>query len=147
MVISKYKIPFLKDRVYTAKPRAYNFDLMKSEAQKLVGSHDFYSFSTLRSFNGFPQDTNREMKQIEITEHDLQDELTYQQPLKEIRFKFVAPRFLYHQIRITVGHLLRIALGVIEPNTEHLLKIKCDQTRKYLVPPEGLYLKEVKDGY
>lgn len=148
IVFSKYSIPFLKDRVYIKHPKNYNIELMREAAKKFVGTHDFYSFSTLKYHSGYLQETIREMTSIEITEHNIENEFSYPNPLVELRFKIVAPRFLYHQIRIIVAFLLKVGFGEIDPKTtDTILKTKCNETRKCLVPPEGLYLTEVKDGY
>jgi tRNA pseudouridine38-40 synthase len=73
-------------------------DAMNQIAQSIVGEHDFTSFAS--SLGSKPKVTRRHVYQATVERED-----------EVVVFKMVANSFLPHQVRNTIGTLIRIGLG------------------------------------
>jgi len=85
-----------KNRVWWV-PQKLDVEKMKSEAQKLIGKHDFTSFRSVQCQSKSPIKTL--------------DECIITQSGEEIIFEFSARSFLHHQVRNMVGTLVEIGMG------------------------------------
>lgn len=111
-------------------PEKLNIDAMKKASEKLIGTHDFLPFSSLKKTN---KSTVRTIKEISIEKKGSQ-----------LVFSFVGDGFLHNMIRIIVGTLLEIGLG--KENTsyiDHIFKEGRRAAAGDTVPAQGLFLMEV----
>jgi len=108
---------------------------MRDAAARLLGRHDFASFCAKPG----GADTERTLAHVALA------------PLGEdgrtgVRFVFRAESFLHHQIRLTVGQLVRVGLGRAEPAViDRLLARPRIGAAGPKAPPQGLTLMRV--GY
>ena len=97
VVLNRSSMPVLdKNRVWWV-PRKLNITAMKRAAEKLIGKHDFTSFSAAECQAKSPIKT---LDSCTITKHG-----------DEIIFEFSARSFLHHQVHNMVGTLVEIGLG------------------------------------
>ncbi|MDR0614398.1 MAG: tRNA pseudouridine(38-40) synthase TruA [Lactobacillales bacterium] len=104
---------------------------IKEALKFLEGTHDFTGFTANSSA---VQDKIRTIYEASVQQID-----------DELIFTFCGNGFLYKQIRIMVGTLLKIGNNRIEPT--QILKILNEKKRSLPGPtasPEGLFLKEIK---
>ncbi|MDR0691057.1 MAG: tRNA pseudouridine(38-40) synthase TruA [Streptococcaceae bacterium] len=104
---------------------------IKEALKFLEGTHDFTGFTASGSA---VQNKVRTIYQAEVQQID-----------DELLFTFCGNGFLYKQIRIMVGALLKIGNHRMEPI--QILKILNEKNRSLTGPtayPEGLFLKEIK---
>lgn len=104
--------------------------LMEEAANKLVGTHDFIGFSSIKKTN---KSTIRTIEKITILQEG-----------SMLKFNFVGDGFLYNMIRILMGTLLEI--GVKErdiSSIDQVLKTKDRSIAGKTLPPQGLFLEEV----
>jgi len=108
-----------------------NIDLMNQAAQALVGKHDFTSFVT--SLEPNIKNTVREVYQVEFKrDGDL------------ITFSMVADSFLPHQVRNTVGALLKVGTGKMTADEfKKVLEVKKPGFAGPTMPACGLCLMRV----
>lgn len=128
--ITKSRNPFKR---YYSIYFPYKLELKRIEEaiQYLEGTHDF---------TGFTASGSNVMKKIR-TIYEAKVQL-YED---ELLFTFRGNGFLYKQIRIMVGTLLKIGNSRLEPT--QIIKILEEKERSLTGPtahPEGLFLKEVK---
>ena len=99
-------------------------------ADVLVGTHDFKSFTSLKSDN---KSTVRTINYIDITK------------VKEtIKIEVNGDGFLINMVRIIVGTLINVGRGKTDSNSIVDIINKKDRTLAGdCVPPHGLLLKEV----
>ncbi len=112
----------------------HNLDIekMKKGSDFLVGTHDFRSFSSVKTE---VQDFVRTINYIKI----------YQLKDNEIIFEISGNGFLYNMVRIIVGTLIDIGDNKISPEDIKIILDAKDRTKAgKTVAPEGLYLKEVR---
>lgn len=112
-------------------PEELDLDSIKEATKFLVGTHDFKAFSTASKGK---KSTVRTIHSIKIEKKG---------PLLEI--KFHGEGFLYNMVRIMVGTLLAVGLG--ELKAEDIPSIREKGIRQFSgekVPPQGLFLKEVR---
>lgn len=104
---------------------------MRRAASYLLGEHDFKVF---QAAGGHVKTTVRKITSFAIREEG-----------DEISFEVTGNGFLYNMVRIMVGTLYYVGIGKIraEEIPEILSSGKRDRAGKTM-PPEGLYLKEVK---
>ena len=104
---------------------------MREAASYLLGEHDFKVF---QAAGGHVKSTVRTITSFEIREEG-----------DEIFFEVTGNGFLYNMVRIMVGTLYYVGIGKISPSEipEILSSGKRDRAGKTM-PPEGLYLKQVK---
>lgn len=104
---------------------------MRRAAEYLVGEHDFKSFCSNKRMK---KSTVRCLDSIEITKQGT-----------EITFRYRGNGFLYHMVRILTGTLLEVGLGKREPEEiPAILAAKDRAAAGFTVPPEGLFLEEVR---
>ncbi len=80
-----------------------NFELMRSESQDFIGTHDFKSFQSLHSSNRGEKDTFRTISELTLKKTD-----------NTIVIEIQANGFLYKMVRNIVGLLVDIGLGRVE---------------------------------
>ena len=104
---------------------------MRRAAGHILGEHDFKCF---QAAGGHVKTTVRTISAFEITERG-----------EEIFFEVTGNGFLYNMVRIMVGTLYYVGIGKLraEDIPEILLSGRRDRAGKTM-PPEGLYLKEVR---
>ncbi len=110
---------------------ALDADRMHRAAQALVGTHDFTSFASIHSQT---DSFVRTIYQISVT-RDEQDVIT---------IHVEGDGFLYNQIRIIAGSLIKVGAG-LEPETMigDALEAKDRQCSGPTAPPEGLILLRI----
>ena len=130
-----YKITRLKDPLMTGF--AYHFfkevDLktMNKGAALLVGMHDFQCFSKVKT------DVNHSLCEIKKAQ--------WAESGHQLVFHIVANRFLRGMVRAIVGSLLDVGTGKTSLSDFRQLIDSKDRKRAGMnVPPEGLYLVDVK---
>lgn len=106
-------------------------ELMKKAAKKLLGEHDFKAFCAAKADT---ETSVRTLYRAEVIENG-----------NRIDFVFTGSGFLYNMVRIMVGTLIFIGLGIIEEDCIE----KAFQTldRKVLgktVKPHGLFMESVE---
>ncbi|MDR0920771.1 MAG: tRNA pseudouridine(38-40) synthase TruA [Lactobacillales bacterium] len=129
--IGKPRNPFKRNyATYFAYP--LDIERMQEAMSFLVGTHDFTGFTATGSS---VEDKVRTIYEASIRQEEKEQELI---------FTFRGNGFLYKQIRIMVGTLLKVGNGKFE--VERMTEILESQNRNLAGPtahPEGLYLKEV----
>ena len=128
--ITQVKNPFLTGYAYYFF-KEVDVELMNRAALGLVGKHDFQSFSKVKT------DVNNFSCDIKIARWNQKSGL--------LVFDITANRFLRGMVRAIVGTLLEVGtkkISVEEFNT--IIESKDRKKAGMNVPPEGLYLKEVK---
>ena len=108
-----------------------DIEAMNQAAQKLIGEHDFASFANL---NGTEfKSTVRRVSKAEIERDG-----------EMVIFHMVANAFLPHQVRNTVGALIRVGLGKMSTSEFHnILESKKPALAGPTAPACGLYLNRV----
>lgn len=108
-----------------------DIEAMNRAAQTLIGEHDFASFTSL---NGTKiKSTVRRVSKAEIERDG-----------EMVIFHMAANSFLPHQVRNTVGALIRVGLGKMSVSQFHgLLKAKKPALAGPTAPAGGLYLNRV----
>jgi len=113
-------------------PYVLNIEAMQEACSYLEGKHDFTSFSSAKTT-------------IKGSRIRTLSQVTCEKRGSEIEFIFKSNGFLYHMVRIIVGCLLDIGQGRRMPtDIPKLLEKKDRQLLGETVPPQGLYLWEVK---
>ena len=104
---------------------------MRRAAAYLLGEHDFKVF---QAAGGHVKTTVRTITSFEIREEG-----------EEISFEVTGNGFLYNMVRIMVGTLYYVGIGKIDAEEipDILREGKRDRAGKTM-PPEGLYLKQVR---
>lgn len=107
-----------------------DFELMDEACRKLIGTHDFIGFSSLKKTK---KSTTRTINELSIQkEEDL------------IHFTFIGDGFLHKMVRILVGTLLEIGSGTLKLETiDEVFKSKIRSEAGMTVPAQGLFLDEV----
>lgn len=111
-------------------PGELDFEKMNEACNKIVGTHDFIGFSSLKKSK---KSTVRTIDQIKIhKEGDL------------LHFTFTGEGFLYKMIRIIMGTLLEIGSGMADPSSiDAVFKNGIRSDAGMTVPSQGLFLDEV----
>jgi len=106
-------------------------DQMKKASQVLLGSHDFQSFTSMKSKK---KSTVRRV-----------DSITMTQPSPgELQVDFVGNGFLRQQVRIMMGLLIQVGIGEIPvSHVEKILNEKSRNHTRMIAPAKGLCLEEV----
>ena len=125
----KIRNPFLEKYAFHYR-YPIDVELLNSEAQAFVGTHDFSGFCSVKSD---VEDTVRTVKSISVYR---EDEMVY--------IKVEADGFLYNMVRIMVGTLLFINEGKIK-NGELSAVIESKNRNKAgkTAQPQGLYLNKI----
>jgi tRNA pseudouridine38-40 synthase len=128
--IHQEKTPFRQGMSYYFS-RELNILLMNQAAEKLLGTKDFESFSKVKT------EVNNFICTITEARWKFENE--------SLIFHVSANRFLRGMVRALVGTLLEVGLGKI--NVEDFAEILVQKDRTAAgrsVPPQGLFLSEVK---
>lgn len=108
-----------------------NLDLMKQCGDVLVGTHDFQSFTTLKSKT---KSTVRTINYIKISEID-----------NIIEIEINGNGFLWNMVRIILGTLIEAGKGEIKPkDIENILNAKKRSEAGAMAPAKALFLKDVE---
>lgn len=108
-----------------------NLDYMRDCAGVLVGSHDFQSFTTLKSKT---KSTVRTINFINIAEND-----------GIIEIEINGNGFLWNMVRIILGTLIEAGKGNLKPqDVEKILEIRKRAEAGPMVPAKALFLKDVE---
>lgn len=108
-----------------------NLSDMKQASEVLIGTHDFQSFTNLKSKD---KSTIRTINSINIVEKE---------GLLEIEVN--GNGFLWNMVRIIVGTLIEVGNGHLKPNdVEKILNEKKRWEAGPLAQPKGLFLRDVQ---
>lgn len=111
-------------------PEELNLDLVNQACEKLIGTHDFIGFSSLKKTK---KSTVRTIKELSITQEG-----------SLLHFTFVGDGFLYKMVRIIMGTLLEIGTGKMElASIDEIFENKTRSEAGMTVPSHGLFLDEV----
>lgn len=134
-----------------------NIKNMKLAAKLLKGKHDFSSFRAFQKSNKNIK-TIRNIKELKIQKIPFEKSkldfpklnITKEEVENlgnEIRITIRSKSFMYHQVRIMVGYLVKVGRGIYKPEmTSQILKLKDRKYTSFLAPSHGLYLYKVNDG-
>ncbi|QQP70166.1 tRNA pseudouridine(38-40) synthase TruA [Carnobacterium sp. CS13] len=124
-------VPSAFERNYSYHyPEQLDVDRMNEACSKLIGTHDFIGFSSLKKTK---KSTVRTIDEISIhREGDL------------LHFTFVGEGFLYKMVRIIMGTLLEIGAGTKSPECiDAIFESGVRSDAGMTVPSQGLFLDEV----
>lgn len=108
-----------------------NLDLMRKCAEVFIGTHDFQSFTTLKSKT---KSTSRTINYIKIEEQD-----------NLILIEINGNGFLWNMVRIILGTLIEAGKGKLTPkDVENILNMKKRSEAGPMVPAKALFLKDVE---
>ena len=124
----------LREGLFAFVHKRPDVDKMRNAAEYILGEHDFKVF---QAAGGHVKTTVRTITALEIKENG-----------EEITFEVTGNGFLYNMVRIMVGTLYYVGIGKIDAEEipDIILSGKRDRAGKTM-PPEGLYLKEVKYAF
>lgn len=111
-------------------PGNLDVDAMKKAAGLLIGTHDYQSFTSTKRGK---KSTVRTVTSIDIACKG-----------EELVFTFKGDGFLYHMVRIMMGTLIEIGLGIRKAEEiPQILEAKDRSKAGHLIPANGLALLEV----
>ena len=116
-------------RYVTLLPEKLDLAAMKQAAALLEGEHDFRAFCAAKGKN---KSTIRQVYRIEI-----------QRQGEELHFTFTGNGFLYNMVRIMVGTLVEVGLGLRTPESVNVLFEASRAEAGRLMSAQGLCLMEV----
>lgn len=126
---NRFKDVFLRKYSWHIKSKL-DLEAMKEASEYLIGTHDFKSFTSLKSKN---KSTLRTINSIDINEKN-----------NIINLKINGNGFLLNMARIIVGTLVAVGLGEIEPNyIVDILEAKERAKASEKAPAHGLCLLEL----
>lgn len=115
----------------TAFPRKLDEEKMRQASEYLLGTHDFLAFCSNKHFK---KSSVRTLRRLELIREG-----------EELRFELTADGFLYNMVRIIVGTLLEVGLGLRAPESmAEILQSRKRSQAGETAPPEGLCLLEVR---
>ena len=122
--------PVFRRKYVHQVPGELDMEAMKQAAALLCGTHDYQSFtSTKRS----KKSTVRTVKSIDMERRG-----------EELVFTFKGDGFLYHMVRIMMGTLIEVGLGIRKAEEiPAVLEAKDRSKAGHLIPGNGLALMEV----
>ena len=126
-----HQIPSAFQRKYSYHfPEKLDLHSMEAAANKLLGTHDFIGFSSVKKAK---KSTVRTVEEITIVQNN-----------HMLEFSFIGDGFLHNMIRILMGTLLEI--GTKEKDISCIDEIFTSKTRAMAgktAPAQGLFLEEV----
>jgi len=126
---SSRKDPFLSRYVWAIE-KPLDTKIMNEFCANLVGTHDFYAFS---SSGRSVTDTVRTVTECKVEKKD-----------DIVELRITANGFLYNMVRIIVGTAVDVSNGRIDPNiTKEIFKTKDRSKAGITAPPQGLILEKV----
>ena len=124
------KKPVFKRNYTHQVPERLDLDAIKKACDYLTGTHDFQSFTSTKRGK---KSTVRTIDSIEL-----------EQVGEELIFHFKGDGFLYHMVRILMGTLVEIGLGIRKAEDIPNVLEACDRSEAgHLIPAKGLTLVEV----
>lgn len=127
---SEIELPTKRFYSYHVRKRL-NLEEMKKAASLIEGRHDFTSFCSAK--------TDKEDKVREVYEVSIREEG------EDIVISVRGNGFLYNMVRIIAGTLVKVGEGKLVPSEIPVILEKKDRTLAgKTLPPEGLFLKEIK---
>lgn len=127
--LHQVKDPFIVD-FSLFHPAQLDFEAMNVAAQFLIGKQDFTSLSKLHT------DVKTNICRVSVAKWVKTGNQAY--------FEITADRFLRNMVRATVGTLLEVGTGKIQPNeVEKILSKKDRQAAKMSAPGQALFLWEI----
>jgi len=112
-------------------PTPLDFDLMNKAAEALLGTQDFTSLSKLHTDVKTNICTVTKAEWVRVNAN-------------EVYFEITADRFLRNMVRATVGTLLDVGMGKMNPESLRIiLDAKDRQAASVSVPAHGLYLWQI----
>lgn len=128
--IHRKKQPFLVNQSWYFT-QELDLGAMNKAANNMVGKKNFTSFSKLHT-------------DVKTNICDVRSAKWFEQDDHRIYFEIRADRFLRNMVRATVGTLVDVGLGKIQPDDiNSILEAKNRQAASVSVPPQGLYLWEI----
>lgn len=107
-----------------------NIGLMEEAAKRLIGTHDFIGFSSVKKTN---KSTIRTIEEITIVKEG-----------NMLKFNFIGDGFLHNMVRIIMGSLLEVGMGEKKVfYLDEILKSKTRSVAGKTLPSQGLFLEEV----
>ncbi len=126
---SPVKNPF-RERFAWRIERELNIDKMNEFCKHLVGTHDFYGFS---SSGRTVEDTVRTVTECNVIK-----------TCDDITLKITGNGFLYNMVRIITGTAMDVSNGRISPDVPDLIfSEKKRELAGVTAPPQGLFLEKV----
>ena len=126
---SNKKDPF-KLRYAWQIERPLDIEKMNEFAKRIVGTHDFYAFS---SSGRTVEDTVRTISECYVEKVG-----------DDVKLFVTANGFLYNMVRIIVGTAVAVSDGKINPqDIENILTSKKRELAGVTAPPQGLFLEKV----
>lgn len=114
-------------------PEPLDLDDMRQAAARLLGTHDFSAFTSMKS----------KKKSAVRTLHEIT--ISSKGPVMDITF--IGDGFLHHMVRILTSTLLEVGAGRMEPAQISILLNEKDRSKAGpLIPPQGLILWAVDYG-
>ncbi len=129
-VWNSLKKPVFKRNYTHQVPETLDIAAMEKAILFLVGTHDYQSFTSAKKGK---KSTVRRIDSIEI-----------EQKNEELLFHFKGDGFLYHMVRIMMGTLVEIGLGIRKAEDVPGILAARDRSKAgHLIPAKGLTLVEV----
>ncbi|MCA9764779.1 MAG: tRNA pseudouridine(38-40) synthase TruA [Carnobacterium sp.] len=124
-------VPSVFERTYSYHhPEKLDINKMEEACKKLVGTHDFIGFSSLKKTK---KSTVRTIEAITIHKEG-----------NLLHFTFIGDGFLHKMVRIIMGTLLEIGIGKMKPEQiDVLFEIGIRSEAGMTVPAQGLFLDKV----
>lgn len=124
-------VPSAFERKYSYHhPEHLDIDKMNEACNKLMGTHDFIGFSSLKKTK---KSTVRTIEEITIHKES-----------NLLHFTFVGKSFLYNMVRIMMGTILEIGAGTMDlEHIDAIFESKVRSNAGMTVPAQGLFLDEV----
>lgn len=124
-------VPTAFERNYSFHvPQTIDLEIVKQACDKLVGTHDFIGFSSLKKTK---KSTVRTIEQLSVEKVG-----------EMLHFTFIGDGFLYNMVRIIMGTLLEIGEGKRSlASIDEIFENKVRQEAGVTVPAQGLFLDEV----
>ena len=128
---NSHKKPVFRRKYVHQVPGELDMEAMKQAATALCGTHDFQSFTSTKRGK---KSTVRRVDSIEIEREG-----------EEIIFTFRGDGFLYHMVRIMMGTLIEVGIGIRKAeDIPSIIEAKDRRRAGHLIPGKGLALMEVK---
>lgn len=122
--------PIFKRNYTHQVPERLDMDAVSEAISYLIGTHDFQSFTSTKRGK---KSTVRTIESIEI-----------ERVGEELIFHFKGDGFLYHMVRILMGTLVEVGLGIRKAEDIKAVLDACDRSKAgHLIPAKGLTLVEV----
>jgi tRNA pseudouridine38-40 synthase len=131
-VITTISSPFFQSYSHFVHCKHLHADLLEQYALQLEGTHDFFTFS---KFNPDIPNTICHVKKIRILHYK-----------NSLIISIRADRFLHNMVRRMAGAMIQLSRDKANPNiVADLFEKSIDyQKYHYTLPPQGLYLVDVK---